>query len=133
MNDVWGILTSWPFLLMGVVVFIIIAFFNGFGNWNGVGHYLWMTGRLPIRKFLKFMVAVKIPCMFLVGFALGWIPQIPRPEQLSGASQLSIALLYGIAGLFSMFIVKWFKKMAEAKGIDIGMDLDPKQQKRMRR
>jgi hypothetical protein len=68
--------------------------------------------------------------MFLIGFGLGWIPQLPRPEPLAEQSQLSIALLYGIAGLFSMFIVKAFKKFAESKGIDIDLDLTPKEQKK---
>jgi len=130
MEEIWAILTSWPFLMMGGIVFLIVAFFNGLGGWKGIGPYLWGTGNKVIRKFLKVMEQIKIPMMFLIGFGLGWIPQIPRPEQLAEQSQLSIAMLYGIAGLFSMVIVKAFKKFAEARGIDIDLDLDPKEQKK---
>jgi hypothetical protein len=130
MDDLWGIISSWQFIVMGCVVFLIVAFFNGLGKWKGIGPYLWGTGNKPIRKFLKFMEAVKIPTMFLLGFGLGWIPAVPRPEQLAEVSQFTIALIYGIAGLFSIVIVKWVKKMAEARGIDIELDLDPKEQKK---
>jgi hypothetical protein len=130
MVEIWEILTSWPFLMMGGIVFIIVAFFNGLGKWRGIGSYLWATKNKFVRRVLKVMEAWKMPFMFLIGFGLGWIPQIPRPPQLEEQSQLSIALLYGIAGLCSTFIVKHFKKYAEGRGIDIDLDLDPKQQKR---
>lgn len=130
MDDLWGIILSWQFIVMGCVVFLIVAFFNGLGKWKGIGHYLWATKKKPIRQFLKFMEAVKIPLMFFLGFGLGWIPQVPRPPQLEEVSQFTMALVYGIAGLFSVVIVKWVKKMAEARGIDIELDLDPKEQKK---
>jgi len=130
MDDLWGIVSSWQFIVMSCVVFLIVAFFNGLGKWKGIGPYLWYTGNKPIRKFLKFMEAVKIPCMFLIGFGLAWIPSVPRPPQLDEASSLTLALVYGIAGLLSMVMVKWVKKMAEARGIDIELDLDPKEQKK---
>lgn len=130
MVEIWEILTSWPFLMMGGIVFIIVAFFNGLGAWRGIGSYLWATKNKVIRRILKVTEEWKMPAMFLIGFGLGWIPQVPRPPQLEEQSQLSIALLYGIAGLCSMFIVKAFKKYAESKGIDIDLDLDPKQQKK---
>jgi len=129
MDDLWAIITSWQFIVMGCVVFIIVAFFNGLGKWHGIGPYLWGTGNKVVRKFLKFMEAVKVPCMFLLGFGLGWIPSVPRPPELAESSSLTLALIYGIAGLFSIAIVKWVKKMAEARGIDIDVDLDPKEQK----
>lgn len=129
MDDLWGIVSSWQFIIMSCVVFLVVALFNGLDRWRGIGPYLWGTGNRPIRKFLKFMEAVKIPCMFLVGFGLGWVPSVPRPPQLTEASSLTLALVYGIAGLLSMVIVKWVKKMAEARGIDIELDLDPKAQK----
>lgn len=133
MDDLWGIVSSWQFIVMGGVVFLIVALFNGLGKWKGIGPYLWAIKNKSIRKFLRFMEAVKIPLMFFLGFGLGWIPQVPRPEQLVEANQFTMALVYGIAGLFSMVTVKWVKKMAEARGIDIELDLDPKEQKRAKR
>jgi hypothetical protein len=130
MDEMWKILLSWQFLLMGMVVFIIIAFFNGLGSWRGIGSFLWTIENRTLRKLLKVTEMVKIPCMFLLGFGLAWIPGIPRPSEFEEASTLSLALLYGIAGLFSMIIVKWVKKVAEARGIDIELNLDPKEQKK---
>ena len=129
MDDLWGIVSSWQFIVMACVVFLVVAFFNGLGKWKGIGPYLWGTGNRAVRKFLKFMEAVKVPCMFLIGFGAAWIPDVPRPPQLMEASSFTLALVYGIAGLLSMTMVKWAKKAAEARGIDIDIDLDPKEQK----
>jgi len=112
MDEIYSIFTSWQFLLVGGIVFIIMGFFNGLGPWKGIGFYLWNTKNKVVRKFLKFMEAVKVLFLPLVGFGLGWIPQIPRPEELQGedVSQLSVALLYAVAGLCSMIVVKFVKK-----------------------
>lgn len=133
MDDIWLIVLSWPFLLVGVVVFLVMAFFNGLGSWRGLGYYLWTTGNRTVRRALQFFEATKVLFLPVFGFALGSIPQIPRPEQLAEASQLAVSLLYAVSGLCSMLIVKFVKKSAEARGIDIDLDLDPKMQKRMRR
>lgn len=130
MDEIWAIITSWPFLLAGVIVFIIMAFFNGLGAWKGIGHYLWATKNKGIRKFLKFMEAVKVLFLPLIGFGLGWIPGMPKPPQLAESSTLSLALLYAVAGLCSMLIVKFLKKAAESRGLDIDLDLSPKEQKK---
>jgi hypothetical protein len=130
MSEIFSIMSSWQFIVASLTVFVVMAFFNGLHSWKGIGYYLWGTKVRVIRKFLKFTEAVKVPCLFLLGFGFGWVPSIPRPEQLADAPQLSVALLYGIAGLCSMFIVKSVKKYAEARGIDIGLDLSPKEQKR---
>lgn len=132
MDEIWAIFTSWQFLLVGGIVFLIMAFFNGLGSWHGIGYYLWHKKHRGIRKFLKFMEAVKVLCLPLIGFTLGWIPGMPRPPQLVEESTLSVALLYAVSGLCSMFIVKFLKKTAEARGIDIELDLDPKEQKKVK-
>lgn len=131
MDDIWTIVLSWPFLLVGVVVFLIMAFFNGLGSWKGLGYYLWGTGNRTVRRALRFFEATKVLFLPVFGFALGSIPQIPRPDQLEEASQLAVALLYSVSGLCSMLIVKFIKKSAEARGIDIDLDIDPKEQKRI--
>lgn len=131
MDDIWLIALSWPFLLVGVVVFLIMAFFNGLGSWKGLGFYLWRSGNRTVRQALRFFEATKVLFLPVFGFALGSIPQIPRPEQLAEASQLAVALLYSVSGLCSMLIVKFVKKTAEARGIDIDLDLDPKAQKKV--
>lgn len=133
MDEIWAIFTSWQFLLVGGIVFLIMAFFNGLGSWKGVGHYLWYTGKRPIRKLLKFMVAVKVLFLPIIGFGLGWIPGMPRPPQLEESSTLSLAMLYAVSGLCSMLIVKFLKKTAEARGIDLDLDMDPKEQKKAKR
>lgn len=132
MDEIWAIFTSWQFLLVGGVVFLIMSFFNGLGSWKGLGHYLWATKKRPVRRFLKFMEAVKVLFLPLTGFTLGWVPGMPRPSQLEEASTLSLAMLYSVSGLCSMLIVKFLKKTAEARGIDIDIDLDPREQKRKR-
>lgn len=130
MDDLWGIFASWQFLVAGIAVFIVVAFFNGLGGWKGIGYYLWGTKNTGVRKFLKLMEAVKMPFMFLLGFGYGAIPGVPRPEALDDVSWHTIALIYGVAGLFSVVIVKWGKKFAEARGIDIELDMSPKEQKK---
>ena len=130
MNDIYSIFTSWQFLLVGGTVFLIMALFNGLGSWRGVGFYLWKLKWT--RKILKVVEAAKVLFLPLIGFGLGWIPQVPRPEQLQGeeVTQFTVALLYAVAGLCSMIIVKFVKKTLEAQGIDIDLDLDPKEQKK---
>lgn len=132
MDEIWAIFTSWQFLLVGGIVFLIMSFFNGLGSWRGIGHYLWYTKNRPVRKFLRFMEAAKVLFLPIIGFSLAWIPGMPRPSQLEDSSTLSLAMLYAVSGLCSMLIVKFVKKTAEARGIDIELDLDPKEQKKFK-
>lgn len=133
MDEIWAIFISWQFLLIGGIVFLIMAFFNGLGEWAGIGFYLWRTGNRYVRRALVFFEATKVLFLPIFGFGLGCIPQIPRPGPLESASQLSVALLYSVAGLCSMMIVKLFKQTAEARGIDVEWDLDPKAQRKLRK
>ena len=83
-----------------------------------------------IRRVLKYMEGSKMIYPPLLGFGLGWIPQMPRPEPLLESNQLTVAMLYIVAGLCCQSIVKGVKKALEAKGIDLEIDLPPKEQKK---
>lgn len=134
MDEIYNIFVCWQFLLAAIVVFLIVALFNGMRGWKGIGHYLWGLGghaRLRwVRHVLKFMEAVKVPVMAALGFGLGWLPGMPRPEPLAEASTLSLALLYMVAGGFCIVFVKAVKKWAESRGINLDIDLSPKEQKK---
>lgn len=128
MDAIVNIVTSWQFILVAAIVFVVVGFFNGVGGWKGIGHYLWKTGKKPIRQFLKFMEATKQLYPTLIGFGLGWIPQMPRPEELAESNQFTVALLYAGAGLLCSEIVKAAKGLLKARGINVDIDLDPKEQ-----
>jgi hypothetical protein len=132
MDEIISVFVSWQFLLVALAIFLMFGLFNGIREWDGIGHYLWILGGRPnlrwIRKFLKFMEAVKIPLLALTGFGFGWLPNMPRPAPLEGSSTLTLAILYAIAGVFSMFIVKAIKKALEARGVNIDLDIQPKTQ-----
>ncbi|MHA2333072.1 MAG: hypothetical protein ACXAEU_13715 [Candidatus Hodarchaeales archaeon] len=134
MGEIHDIFVSWQFLLIGGIVFVIFGFFNGIGSWEGLGAHLWRIKSKPVRQCLRCLEAIKVLFLPLIGFGLGWIPQIPRPEALQGedVSQLSVALLYAVAGMCSMMIVKFVKKTLQARGIDVNLDLKPKDQKKFR-
>lgn len=131
MNEIVNVFVSWQFLLVGVIVFLLFAIFNGLGSWQGVGAYMWKIQSKGFRKFLKVMEGIKMIWPPLFGFALGWIPAVPRPEALEDTSQFTAALLYAVAGLCSPWIVKGVRKALEARGIDIELDEPPKAQKKM--
>jgi hypothetical protein len=65
----------------------------------------------------------------VTGFILGWFPWFPNPPHMEDAPRFSVALIFAMAGLCSIFVVKLVKKIAEAWGIDIDMDETPKEQK----
>lgn len=132
MDEIISIFLSWQFLLVSGIVFLIFGFFNGINGWKGAGAYLWKLGGKPnfkcLRKIIKFFEAVKIPMLSVIGFCLGFVPGMPRPEQFEDSSTLPFAFLCAIAGMFSMFTVKSIKKALQSKGIDIDLDLTPKDQ-----
>lgn len=128
MDQIVDIVLSWQFILVAAIVFIIFGFFNGVGKWKGIGYYLWKTNKKPIRKFLKFMEATKQLYPVGIGFGLGWIPQMPIPDALSDSSTLTVALLYAGAGLLCSEIVKAAKGLLSARGINVDVDLSPREQ-----
>jgi hypothetical protein len=137
MDEIVNVFLCWQFLLVAGIVFLIFGFFNGLRGWKGIGHYLWAVSWRKelrcLRKFLKIIEAIKVPLLAVIGFGLGWIPGMPRPDELSDSSTLSVALLYAVAGICSMFLVKSIKKVLEARGIDIDIDIPPKNQNLKRR
>lgn len=132
MDAIVDIFVSWQFLLVAGIIFIVFGFFNGLKGWKGVGYYLWRLGGKKnmrwLRSFLKFMEVVKVPLLALMGFGIGWIPNMPRPEPLAESSTLTVALLYTVAGICSMFLVKAIKRALEARGIDVDLDVQPRDQ-----
>jgi hypothetical protein len=127
MNEIGNVFLSWQFLLVGIVVFFVFGFFNQF-----LGPRLWRLNKAWLRRFLKVMESFKMIWPPLLGFALGWIPWMPRPAALEGTHQFAVALLYLVAGLFSLWIVKGVKKYLESRGINIDLDFTPKEQKKVK-
>lgn len=125
MDEIISVFLSWPFLLIGVIVWLVFAFFNDF-----LGPRLWKIKNKKWRAAVKFLEGIKMLWPPLMGFGLGWIPQMPRPEPLASSSQLTVALLYAVAGLCCQWIVKGVKKALEARGIDVELDMNPKEQKK---
>jgi hypothetical protein len=132
MDEIISVFVSWQFLLVTFAIYLMFGLFNGIREWEGISHYLWILGGRPsmrwLRKLLKFTEAIKVPMLALMGFGVGWIPDMPRPTPLESSSTLTLAILYAIAGIFSMFIVKAIRKALEARGIDIDLDMQPKTQ-----
>jgi hypothetical protein len=127
MSEIVNIYLSWQFLLIGIIVFLIFAFFNDF-----LGPWLWRVQNTKWRKVMKFFEGIKMVWPPLLGFGLGWVPGIPRPDALMESSQLTVALLYLIAGLSCQWLVKAIKKALEARGIDVDLDFTPKEQKKLK-
>lgn len=127
MDEIVDVYLSWQFLTIGVVVYFIFGFFNNF-----LGPRLWKIKNTRWRKTLKFFEGAKMVWPPVFGFALAWIPGMPRPEPLAESETITVALLYVVAGLGCQSVVKGVKKALEARGIDIDLDLDPKEQKKQR-
>lgn len=127
MDEIVGVFLSWQFLLIGIIVYFLFGIFNGF-----LGPRLWKIKNKGWRKFMKFMEGIKMVWPPLFGFGLAWIPGMPQPEPLVAAesSTLTVALLYSVAGLGCQWIVKGVKKALEARGIDVELDMTPKEQKK---
>ena len=126
MDEIVSVFLSWQFLLIGIIVYFIFGVFNNF-----IGPLAWRHwNNKAVRKFLKFMEGIKMIWPPLFGFFLGLIPTMPRPDPLVESNQLTVAMLFCVAGLGCQWIVKGVKKALEARGIDVDLDLDPKEQKR---
>lgn len=125
MDEIVGVFLSWQFLLIGIVVYFVFGFFNSF-----LGPRLWKIKSKRWRAFMKFLEGIKMVWPPLLGFGLGWIPQMPRPEPLAESHQFTVALLYLVAGLGCQWIVKGIKKALEARGIDVELDMTPGEQKK---
>lgn len=124
MDEIVSVFMSWQFLLVGVIVYFVFGLFNSF-----LGPRLWSINNLGLRKFLRILEGSKMVWPPLLGFGLGWIPGMPRPEPLAESNTLTVALLYVVAGLACQSIVKGVKKALEARGIDVELNMTPKEQK----
>ena len=78
MDEIADVFMSWQFLLVGVIVYFVFGLFNSF-----LGPRLWGINKKGLRKFLKFLEGSKMVWPPLLGFGLGWIPGMPRPEPLA--------------------------------------------------
>lgn len=125
MDEITGVFLSWQFLLIGIIVYFVFAFFNQF-----LGPRLWKIKNKKWRSIMKFLEGIKMVWPPMFGFGLGWIPQMPRPEPLAESSQFTVALLFLVAGLGCQWIVKGVKKALEARGINVDLDMTPKEQKK---
>lgn len=125
MDDIVSVFLSWQFLLIGIIVYFIFGFFNQF-----LGPRIWKIQNTKLRKTMKFLDGTKLIWPPTLGFTLGLIPQMPRPDPLIESNQLTVAMLYLVAGLGCQWIVKGIKKALEARGIDVDLDLDPREQKK---
>lgn len=125
MDEIVDVFLSWQFVLVGCTVYLVFKLFN-----QVVGPQLWKVVKL--RKALKYLEASKTIWPPLMGFGLGWIPTMPKPEPLAESSSLTVAMLFLVAGLFSSAIVKGVHKALESRGINIDLDVPPKQQKKLR-
>jgi hypothetical protein len=123
MQEIIDIFVSGPFVVVAGIIFSVFYYFN-----VRVGPLLWNLQNRNLRKFLKFMEMTKLLYPPLMGFGLGFISLIPRPEPLKSSSVFVVACVYFVAGLFCQWIVKGVKKGLQAKGIDIDIDDTPKQQ-----
>lgn len=122
MDDIVGVFLSWQFLLVGIVVYFTFKLFNDF-----LAPKLWRAAKM--RRVLKYFEGSKMVFPPLLGFALGWVPQMPRPEPLAESNSLTVAMLFMVAGLFCQAIVKGIRKALSARGINIELDMTPKEQK----
>jgi len=128
MDEIVDIVFSWQFLLVGILVFLLMTLFMCLGGllWR----FAWM------RRVLVWLDAAAPWLPPLFGAGLGAIPIWPRPGSLNelpeGQAYFAMIVLGLLAGLFYEKIWKGVKQVIEARGIDLSLDLPPKQQKKMK-
>lgn len=129
MNDILAIVVSWQFLLMGLLVALLMAFFLK------VGSAMWKVKKL--RKVIKFFAGVSVWLPPVFGAGLGAIPYWPRPGAVQELPEwqgyTAMVVLGLLAGVFYERIWKFVKERLESQGIDIDLDLDPKEQKKAKK
>jgi len=124
MESITGIIFSWQFLLMGIIVALLMTFFMFLGS------RLWAV--VVLRKAIKFFsgAAVWLPPLF--GAGLGAIPIWPRPGSIQDMPEeqayFAMILLGLLAGVFYERIWKFVQERVKAAGIDIELDRSPKEQ-----
>jgi len=128
MDEIGTIFRAWPVLLIGVLVYLIMYAFTK------AGELLWKVKKL--RKTLKVLGAVAPWLPWAFGGGLGAIPIWPRPGlvlELPDNLQVWAMVLLGIvAGALYERIWKSVKQVLEAQGIDVDLDMPPKEQTRLK-
>jgi len=126
MEQITGLIFSWQFLMFGVVTALIIVMFMKLGG------LMWRAKKL--RGVVRFFDALKPWVPWALGGGLGAIPLWPRPEavlELPEQYQYFTMIILGIvAGAFYERIWKGVRQVIEARGIDLDLDLTPKEQKK---
>jgi len=132
MDQIVALVFSWQILAFGVITALIIALFMK------IGAAMWK--RKKLRGVVRFFNALKPWVPWLIGGGLGAIPIWPRPAAVlalpaeEGAfwtpQYFSMILLGIVAGALYERIWKGVKQVIEARGIDIDLDLTPKEQKK---
>jgi hypothetical protein len=109
---------------LGISVALLMAFFVFLGS------KLWAVKKL--RKLIKFCNAATVWLPSLFGAGLGAIPVWPRPGPIQDMPEwqgyFSMILMGLICGTFYERIWKFVKERVAAAGIDIELDLPPKEQ-----
>jgi len=124
MENITGIIFSWQVLVMGIAVALLMAFFLFLGS------KLWAVKKL--RKLVKFFSGIVVWLPPLFGAGLGAIPIWPRPEQIHSLPDdqgyFAMILLGLLAGVFYERIWKFIQERIKAAGINVELDVTPKEQ-----
>jgi hypothetical protein len=131
MDEIKGLVFSWQFLSIGVIVAFTMSFLMRAGT------LLWETKIRWIRQVVIFLDGIAPWLPPAIGIGFGALPFWPRPELFQDLSEsqsyLGMIFLGLLAGLFYERIWKGVKQVIEARGIDIDLNLPPKKQKEWNR
>lgn len=124
MNEIISVFASWQFVALGVFTGLIMLMLTRLST------IMWRVRK--IRRGVCFCNAMKPLFPAIIGGVLGLVPSWPRPEallQMPNACQAPAMVVLGlIAGSCYERIWKSVKQVAEARGVDLSIDLTPKEQ-----
>ena len=130
MSEIELIFSAWPFLLVGILVYLIMYFFLK------VGALLWKIKWTWLRKTLKVLDAAHPWLPWAFGAGIGAIPVLPKPALVLALPESyhvwSMVFLGLLAGALYERIWKSVQQGLEARGIDISLDMPPKEQKKLK-
>lgn len=128
MSEMEAVFTAWPVILIGILVYLVMFAFMK------IGSLLWKVKKL--RKALKVMDAISPWLPWAFGGGIGAIPVWPRPAlilEMPEQYHIWAMIFLGIlAGALYERIWKSVKQGFEAQGIDISLDMEPKEQKKLK-
>jgi hypothetical protein len=125
MDTVFNTIVSMPVLLIGGLVALIML------GMNFVGEKLWRVRAL--RGVLIVLEGYKQVFPPLIGFGLAWIPWIPLPETIADYHRGFFAFIGLVAGALWREIFMLYKSRLKAKGLDVELELPPKQQRELKK